>query len=202
MGRVVVCVAIFVALVAGPLVQTAAGQTGVREVSATERGVISLQTRLRYTTMVVLPEGEEILDVLCGDRDFWVISATHNIAHVKPAKAGAETNLESRRRQRDDLFVLVDGEVEPARSEGLCPGRRRRGYREAEVLLGGASRDAGVATRRGSLARCVRASGRSKRRSPRIGSSIHQGFSSRTARRSTRSRSSSAPCGTTVSSRT
>ena len=66
---------------------------GVREVSATERGVIPLQTRLRYTTMVVLPEGDEILDVLCGDRDFWVISATQNIAHVKPAKAGAETNL-------------------------------------------------------------------------------------------------------------
>jgi len=72
----------------------AVAQTGgVREVSATERGLIALQTRLRYTTMVVLPEGEEILDVLCGDRDFWVISATQNIAHVKPAKAGAETNL-------------------------------------------------------------------------------------------------------------
>lgn len=68
-------------------------QSGVREVSATDRGVIPLQTRLRYTTMVILPDGEEILDVLCGDRDFWVISATHNIAHVKPAKAGAETNL-------------------------------------------------------------------------------------------------------------
>lgn len=72
----------------------AVAQTGgVREVSATERGVIALQTRLRFTTMVVLPEGDEILDVLCGDRDFWVISATQNIAHVKPAKAGAETNL-------------------------------------------------------------------------------------------------------------
>src|SRR3954470_8393178 len=71
----------------------AGAQSGVREVSATERGVIPLQTRLRYTTMVVLPDGEEILDVLCGDRDFWVVSATNNIAHVKPAKAGAETNL-------------------------------------------------------------------------------------------------------------
>jgi type IV secretory pathway VirB9-like protein len=71
----------------------AGAQTGVREVSASERGVIPLQTRLRYTTMVILPDGEEILDVLCGDRDWWVISATHNIAHVKPAKAGAETNL-------------------------------------------------------------------------------------------------------------
>jgi type IV secretory pathway VirB9-like protein len=68
-------------------------QDGVREVSATDRGVVPLQTRLRYTTMVILPDGEEILDVLCGDRDWWVISATHNIAHVKPAKAGAETNL-------------------------------------------------------------------------------------------------------------
>jgi len=71
----------------------AGAQSGVREVSASERGVIPLQTRLRYTTMVILPDGEEILDVLCGDRDWWVISATHNIAHVKPAKAGAETNL-------------------------------------------------------------------------------------------------------------
>lgn len=67
--------------------------TGIREVSASERSLIPLQTRLRYTTMVVLPEGEEILDVICGDKDFWVISSTHNIAHVKPAKEGAATNL-------------------------------------------------------------------------------------------------------------
>ena len=40
-----------------------------------------------------LPDGEEILDVVCGDRDFWVIAATQNIAHVKPAKAGAATNV-------------------------------------------------------------------------------------------------------------
>jgi type IV secretory pathway VirB9-like protein len=66
---------------------------GIREVSASARSLIPLQTRLRYTTMIILPDGEEILDVLVGDRDFWVISATHNIAHVKPAKEGAATNL-------------------------------------------------------------------------------------------------------------
>jgi type IV secretory pathway VirB9-like protein len=48
-------------------------------VSASSRSLIPLQTRLRYTTKVVLPEGEEILDVICGDKDFWVISSTHNI---------------------------------------------------------------------------------------------------------------------------
>jgi type IV secretory pathway VirB9-like protein len=67
--------------------------TGIREVSASSRSLIPLQTRVRFTTMVVLPDDEEILDVVCGDRDFWVISATHNIAHVKPAKEGAATNL-------------------------------------------------------------------------------------------------------------
>lgn len=72
----------------------AIGQTsGVREVSATDRSVIPLHTRLRYTTMVMLPEGEEILEVICGDKDFWVISATQNIAHVKPAKDRATTNM-------------------------------------------------------------------------------------------------------------
>ena len=67
--------------------------TGVREVTASEHGLIPLQTRLRYTTMIVLPEGEEILDVICGDKAYWVVSATHNIAYVKPAKDGAATNL-------------------------------------------------------------------------------------------------------------
>jgi type IV secretion system protein VirB9 len=67
--------------------------TGIREVSATERSLIPLHTKLRYTTMILLPDEEEILDVVCGDKDFWVISATQNIAHVKPAKEGAATNL-------------------------------------------------------------------------------------------------------------
>ncbi|WP_291985020.1 TrbG/VirB9 family P-type conjugative transfer protein [Luteitalea sp.] len=86
--------ALFVSVAIVSLPLPVNGQTvGIREVSATERSVIALQTRLRYTTMIVLPDNDEILDVICGDRDFWVISATQNIAHVKPAKAGAATNL-------------------------------------------------------------------------------------------------------------
>ncbi len=87
--------ALALALVASSsgLVSAQTTGTGIREVSASARSLISLQTRLRYTTMVVLPEGEEILDVICGDKDFWVISSTHNIAHVKPAKEGAATNM-------------------------------------------------------------------------------------------------------------
>src|SRR5438067_13713717 len=71
----------------------AAQSTGIREVSASDRNLIQLHTRIRYTTMVILPGDEEILDVVCGDRDFWVISAAQNIAHIKPAKEAAATNL-------------------------------------------------------------------------------------------------------------
>ena len=86
--------AVVAGVLAGALSVSAGAQTtGIREVSATARSLVPLQTRLRYTTMIVLPDGEEILDVICGDKDFWVISATHNIAHVKPAKEGATTNL-------------------------------------------------------------------------------------------------------------
>ena len=88
--RSLVATLLLIALGAPPL--TAQGG-GVREVTASERSLVPLNTKVRYTTMVLLPEGEEILDVVCGDRDFWVISAAQNIAHVKPAKEGASTNL-------------------------------------------------------------------------------------------------------------
>jgi type IV secretory pathway VirB9-like protein len=70
-----------------------AQSTGIREVTASDRSLIPLQTKVRYTTMILLPDDEEILDVVCGDKDFWVISAAQNIAHVKPAREGAATNL-------------------------------------------------------------------------------------------------------------
>jgi type IV secretion system protein VirB9 len=67
--------------------------SGIREVSASARQLIPLTTKLRYTTLILLPEDDEILDVVCGDKDFWVITVSQHMAHVKPAKAGAETNL-------------------------------------------------------------------------------------------------------------
>lgn len=105
-------------------------QTGVRRVAASDQSLIPLQTRLRFTTMIVLPDDEEILDVVCGDRDYWVISATQNIAHVKPAKAGAETNLNlvtvsgtiysfllTEKSAPPDLKVHVEGSADPARAK-------------------------------------------------------------------------------------
>ena len=87
---------------------------GIRDVSASDRSLVPLQTKIRYTTMVVLPEEDEILDVICGDRDFWVISATQNVAHVKPAKEGAATNLNLVTASgRVYSFLLTEGKHAP-----------------------------------------------------------------------------------------
>src|SRR5476651_719941 len=64
-----------------------------REVSYNPRSVVRINAKLRFTTMIILPESEEILDFVCGDKDFWVISGAQNLAYVKPAKAGTSTNL-------------------------------------------------------------------------------------------------------------
>ena len=52
-----------------------------------------MQAKLRFTTLIILPDGERILDFVCGDKDFWIVSGADNLAYVKPAKAGAATNL-------------------------------------------------------------------------------------------------------------
>jgi type IV secretory pathway VirB9-like protein len=66
---------------------------GVRTVMATPETVIPLSFKLRISTMVFLPEHEEIVFDDCGDRDFWVITVNHHMVSIKPAKPGGETNL-------------------------------------------------------------------------------------------------------------
>lgn len=82
-----------VMLSAGLVIATAAQAQPSRDVTYNPRSVIRIDARLRMTTLVVLPEGEEILDFVCGDKDYWVVSGADNLAYIKPAKAGAVTNL-------------------------------------------------------------------------------------------------------------
>lgn len=133
--------AVAAALVFGPAFPVIAQTPGIREVTATDRSVIPLNARLRFTTMIVLPDGEEILDVICGDRDFWVISAVQNVAHVKPAKAGAETNL-NLVTARGTIYSFLLNERSAGASPDLklyvnadqvAPSGRQKYYSAAEV---------------------------------------------------------------------
>ena len=62
-------------------------------VQVDEKDIVRIRTKLRHTTLLILPKTERILDFSCGDKDFWIVDGTENFAYVKPSKAGAETNL-------------------------------------------------------------------------------------------------------------
>jgi len=64
-----------------------------RVVSYGESDVIPVKTKLRFTTLIILPKNEQILDFTCGDKEFWIVNGNQNFAYVKPAKAGARSNL-------------------------------------------------------------------------------------------------------------
>jgi type IV secretion system protein VirB9 len=73
----------------------AAGDSAVaaRVVQYGERDVVPIRTRVRFTTLIVLPKTEQIMDFVCGDKEYWVVNGAQNFAYVKPAKAGGRTNL-------------------------------------------------------------------------------------------------------------
>ena len=58
-----------------------------------DQDLIPIKTKIRFTTLIVLPKGEEISEVSCGDTAYWVIDGKDNVLHVKPAREGASTNL-------------------------------------------------------------------------------------------------------------
>lgn len=64
-----------------------------RVVQYGERDVIPVHARVRFTTLIVLPKSEQIMDFVCGDKEYWIVNGAQNFAYVKPAKSGGRTNL-------------------------------------------------------------------------------------------------------------
>src|SRR5215472_12629065 len=75
--------------VPAPLIEPATA----RVVHYGDQDIIPVKTRLRFTTLIVLPKNEQIMDFVCGDKEFWVVNGAQNFAYVKPAKSGGRTNL-------------------------------------------------------------------------------------------------------------
>ena len=68
-------------------------EPGAKVVQYGDKDVVRVNAKLRYTTLIVLPKNEQILDFTCGDKEYWVVNGTQNFAYIKPAKAGSQTNL-------------------------------------------------------------------------------------------------------------
>ncbi len=67
--------------------------SGSRTVHYRGEDVVAVKTKVRFTTLIVLPKTEQILDFTCGDKDYWVVNGDQNFAYIKPAKVGERTNL-------------------------------------------------------------------------------------------------------------
>ena len=70
-----------------------AGSTEARVVKYAKEDIVPVRAKLRFSTLIVLPEDEEILDFTTGDKEFWVINGAHNLCYVHPAQAGIRSNL-------------------------------------------------------------------------------------------------------------
>src|SRR5262249_18730730 len=81
-----------------------------REVEYRANDVIPIKTRMRFATVLIFPDGEQVVEVTCGDREFWVIDAAKNLVHVKPAKEGARSNMNVMTSNGNVYtFLLVEG---------------------------------------------------------------------------------------------
>lgn len=64
-----------------------------RTVKYAANDIIRVTTRPHFTTLILLPSQERILDFVIGDKDAWVLEGTLNFAYLKPSKPGLETSM-------------------------------------------------------------------------------------------------------------
>jgi type IV secretory pathway VirB9-like protein len=69
------------------------GDNDARLVHYSQRDVIPISAKVRFSTLIVLPASEEILDYTTGDKDYWIINGVHNLCYLKPAAKGISTDL-------------------------------------------------------------------------------------------------------------
>jgi|SRR5882724_136098 len=85
---------VFVPFVAFVLASSfARGDSGARTVKYAETDIIAIRAKIRFSTLIVLPNDEEILDATTGDKEFWIINGAHNLCYLHPAQQGIRSNL-------------------------------------------------------------------------------------------------------------
>src|SRR6267378_2314233 len=140
-GRLVRVLAALAGLCVTFLSPPSAAADGARIVKYGREDIVPVQAKLRFSTLIVLPEEEEILDFTTGDREFWIINGSHNLCYVHPAQAGIRSNLNlitasghvysfllteisSDPNAQPDLKIFV----EPKESSGIAAKSGLRGY--------------------------------------------------------------------------
>lgn len=93
-----------------------------------ENDLQTIKTKVRFTTVILLPDGEEIAEVTCGDKEYWVIEGRDGFVYVKPAKEGALTNVNIITKSKTVYSILVQ--------EISKPGGSTKEKPDLKVVLG------------------------------------------------------------------
>jgi type IV secretion system protein VirB9 len=114
-------------------VSSLAAGDGSRVVKYGKEDIVPVRAKLRYSTLLVLPDNEEILDFTTGDKEFWIINGAHNLCYIHPAQAGIRSNLNlitASGRVYSFLLTEISGDpkaepdlklfIEPKESSGMA----------------------------------------------------------------------------------
>src|ERR1700732_2034255 len=112
-----------------------------RIVKYSNEDIVPIRAKLRFSTLIILPDDEDILDFTTGDKEFWIINGAHNLCYVHPAQAGIRSNLNlitasghvysfllneisNQPNVEPDLKIFV----EPKEGSGIATNAALRGY--------------------------------------------------------------------------
>ena len=70
-----------------------AQSNGSRTVKYAQSDIVEIHAKLRFSTLIVLPSDEDILDFTTGDKDYWIINGSHNLCYLHPAAANIQSDL-------------------------------------------------------------------------------------------------------------
>jgi type IV secretion system protein VirB9 len=70
-----------------------AASDSARTVKYSQTDIVPIRAKVRFTTLIVLPANEEILDFTVGDKDFWIVNGIHNLCYLHPAQTGIRSNM-------------------------------------------------------------------------------------------------------------
>ena len=91
-----------------------------RTVKYSPQDIVSIRAKIRFSTLIVLPPNEDILDFATGDKEFWIINGVHNLCYVHPAKAGIRSDLHLvTSTGRVYSFLLTEVSNDPSREPDL-----------------------------------------------------------------------------------
>ena len=80
-------VALVVSSVAG------VAQESARTVQYHSQDIVPIRAKVKYTTLIVVPATEKIMEAATGDKDYWIVDVVGNFCFVHPAKPGISSNL-------------------------------------------------------------------------------------------------------------